>query len=94
MTREVPTVSARLNRDLLAQLMEALATLGRPDHIAPATLDGLLNVRGVIETVEVEEDEAEREAAQENILKGLGSALASSPRCARARGRRWWRPLP
>ncbi len=75
-TREVSTVSARLNRDLLAQLMEALATLGRPDHIAPASLDGLLNVRGVIETVEVEEDEAEREAAQENILKGLRSALS------------------
>lgn len=75
-TREVSTVSARLNRDLLAQLMESLATLGRPDHIAPASLDGLLNVRGVIETVEVEEDEAEREAAQDNILKGLDSALS------------------
>ncbi|MGO8739360.1 YicC/YloC family endoribonuclease [Rhodoblastus sp.] len=74
-TRETPLVSARVNRDLLAELMESLSGLDLPAHIAPASLDGLLNVRGVIESVEVEEDEAEREAAQENILNGLGAAL-------------------
>jgi uncharacterized protein (TIGR00255 family) len=74
-TREISVVSARLNRDLLAQLIESLASLELPARIAPPSLDGLLNVRGVIETVEVEEDEAEREAAQNNMLKGLESAL-------------------
>ncbi len=74
-THEIQVVTARLNRNLLAELMESLAALERPAHIAPASLDGLLNVRGVIETVEVEEDEAEREAAQRNILKGLEIAL-------------------
>jgi uncharacterized protein (TIGR00255 family) len=74
-SRETSIVTARLNRVLLAELMDSLAGLDRPDHIAPPTLDGLLNVRGVIETVEVEEDEAEREAALESMLKGLEAAL-------------------
>ncbi|MCI4678299.1 YicC family protein [Rhodoblastus acidophilus] len=74
-TRETPVVSARLNRDLLVQLINALADVERPAHIGPLSLDGLLAVRGVVETVELEEDEAERETAQQNILLGLDAAL-------------------
>jgi uncharacterized protein (TIGR00255 family) len=75
-TRETPSVTARLNRDLLAHLMDQLATLPRPDAIGPATLDGLLNVRGVIETAEPEEDEAAQARAFADILGGLDKALA------------------
>ena len=75
-TRESPSVTARLNRDLLAHLMDQLATLPRPENIGPATLDGLLNVRGVIETAEAEEDEAAQERAFADILSGLDKALA------------------
>src|SRR5208337_1467254 len=75
-TRESPVVTARLNRDLLAHLMETLANLKRPESIGPITLDGLLGLRGVIETGEAEEDEAAMAAAQKAILAGLDAALA------------------
>ncbi len=74
-SRETPTVMARLNRDLLLHLVETLSVLPRPENIGPATLDGLLGVRGVIETGEAEEDEAALSAAQAAILKGLDAAL-------------------
>jgi uncharacterized protein (TIGR00255 family) len=74
-TREVATVTARVNRELLAHLMETIAALPRPENIAPATLDGLLGLRGVIETQEAEDDEAAFAAARAEMLKGLDKAL-------------------
>jgi uncharacterized protein (TIGR00255 family) len=73
--RESPTVVARLNRDLLIHLMNSLAVIRRPDGIGPPSLDGLLNVRGVIETVETEDDEAAQATAQKDILDGLNRTL-------------------
>ena len=84
--RESPTVTARINRDLLTYLMETLAALPRPDAIGPATLDGLLSVRGVIETAEDQEDEAAFAAAQAAILKGLDAALAQLQAMRRGEG--------
>jgi uncharacterized protein (TIGR00255 family) len=75
-TRESPVVTARINRELLANLMETLASLPRPENIGPLTLDGLLGLRGVIETGEAEEDEAALAAAQKQMLSGLDAALA------------------
>jgi uncharacterized protein (TIGR00255 family) len=75
-TRESPSVTARINRDLLVHLMETLAATPRPEGIGPATLDGLLAVRGVIEIAESEEDEAALALAQADILAGLDTALA------------------
>jgi len=75
-TRESPSVTARINHELLAHLMESLATMSRPENIGPLTMDGLLGVRGVIETGEAEEDEAALVQAQAEILAGLGAALA------------------
>ncbi len=74
-TRESPSVTARLNRELLAHLMETLAAMPRPSNVGPFTLDGLLGVRGVIETGEAEEDEAALAQAQSEIVAGLGAAL-------------------
>jgi uncharacterized protein (TIGR00255 family) len=64
-----------VNRELLANLMETLASLPRPENIGPLTLDGLLGLRGVVETGEAEEDEAALAAAQKRILAGLDAAL-------------------
>ena len=41
-TRDSAVMTARVNRELLAHLMETIAALPRPENIAPATLDGLL----------------------------------------------------
>lgn len=73
--RESATVTARLNRELLLHLMDTLATLPRPEAIGPATLDGLLAVRGVVETGEAEEDEQALALAREHILAGFDTAL-------------------
>jgi len=74
-TRETPAVTARVNRELLVHLMDSLADLPRPGPIGPLTLDGLLAVRGVVETVEMEEDEAERDKALAEIVGGLDATL-------------------
>jgi uncharacterized protein (TIGR00255 family) len=73
--RESVASAPRINRDLLAQLLELAATLPRPDNVGPATLDGLLALRGVIETGE-DEDEAALGGARAAILRGLEAALA------------------
>ncbi|WP_294537570.1 YicC/YloC family endoribonuclease [uncultured Rhodoblastus sp.] len=85
-TRESPTVTAKINRELLAHLMETLASLPRPANIGPPTLDGLLGLRGVVETGEAEEDEAALAAAQKIILAGLDAALVQLQAMRRAEG--------
>ncbi len=74
-TRESPAVTAKINRDLLVHLMEMLSSLPRPENIGPLTLDGLLGLRGVVETGEAEEDEAATAGARAQILAGLDAAL-------------------
>jgi len=73
--RETVASAPRINRELLAQLLELAATLPRGEHVGPATLDGLLAVRGVIETGEDEDAEAVV-AAQPAILQSLEAALS------------------
>jgi uncharacterized protein (TIGR00255 family) len=79
----------RLNEALLAALGEALARVRLPDGIAPASVDGLLQVRGVIEAEEGAPDDAEGlrrdlAAAAGRLVEALaasrageGSALAA-----------------
>ncbi|MCW2273972.1 YicC family protein [Rhodoblastus acidophilus] len=73
--RESVASAPRINRELLSHLLELAATLPRGDNVGPATLDGLLAVRGVVETGE-DEDESAVAAAQPAILKSLDKALA------------------
>ena len=72
--------------------METIAGLPRPDFIAPATLDGLLGLRGVIEMQEAQEDEAALAAAQADMLKGLDKVLGK--RRDAATGRRFSGRVP
>jgi uncharacterized protein (TIGR00255 family) len=74
--RESLAAAPRINRDLLAQLIEVAASMSRPENVGPATLDGLLAVRGVIETGEGDEDEAALGQAQTAMLRSLEAALA------------------
>lgn len=75
LTREGPTAFARINRELLAGLMADLAAVPRPEGVGPATLDGLLAARGVVEIVEHDEDEATLAAGRAALLAGLDAAL-------------------
>ncbi|WP_019645279.1 YicC/YloC family endoribonuclease [Novispirillum itersonii] len=64
----------RINQALLAQLMDLARDL--PLHVQPPSFDGLLQVRGVLETVEAEEpDDEARKALETEMLASLDQAL-------------------
>ena len=74
-SRVAAAAPIRINEDLLARLVSTLAAIALPPTIGPATLDGLLALRGVIETDERGPDEAETSAIQAACDKGLDAAL-------------------
>jgi uncharacterized protein (TIGR00255 family) len=75
--REVAAPEVRINDELLARLVSALEKLPVSDKIAPASLDGLLAVRGVIDIRDVEESEEQVAALRAAALAGLDEALAA-----------------
>ena len=76
----------RVNRELLDDLV-ALAGEFEEAGAARPRLDALLAVRGVIETVE-DEDEAERAGAEAAMLEGLGAVLDRLAAARREEGAR------
>ena len=67
----------RVNEDVLAAVIAAASNLaGRIDAVAPS-VDGLLNIKGVIEVVEPEMSEDEAAAASTAIIAGFDEALVS-----------------
>ena len=65
----------RINEDVLASIVKAAGDLsGRIDAVAPS-IDGLLNIKGVIEVVEPESDEAEDKAAAAAMTAAFNDAL-------------------
>ncbi|ACL57734.1 YicC/YloC family endoribonuclease [Methylobacterium nodulans] len=67
----------RINEALLASLVDALGRLPRPEGVQPASLDGLLQVRGVIESEEVREDAAALQADLSAAAGRLADALVA-----------------
>ncbi len=72
-TRTAPS-SLRINREALAQLVALINELTGEIEAAPPRLDGLLALRGVVETVE-DEDEAVVEARRRAVLAGWTISL-------------------
>lgn len=67
--------AVRVNEAVLAMLVERAEDLARRHPtLAPARIDGLLALRGVIETAEVQDDEAAREARERAILASFDQA--------------------
>ena len=73
--REVAPSVARINTTLLVALMRDLETLKIPPTIRPASLDGLLTIRGVIETAEAVPNELDIAASHADCMAGLDQAL-------------------
>jgi uncharacterized protein (TIGR00255 family) len=69
--------AARINRAALDRLLAALDDVPLHASLRPASLDGLLNVRGIVEVVEPEDDEAQRAALDVKILATLDEALGA-----------------
>lgn len=72
-TRTATVSQLRINRELLAQVIE-LAREIEGAGAAPPRLDALLTVRGIIEPVEEDESEA-RERLDEALKKDLGAVV-------------------
>jgi uncharacterized protein (TIGR00255 family) len=72
-TRLVPP-AIRINREMLAQIVALLTELAGDIEAAPPRLDGLIGLRGVIETVE-DEPPAIVEARHVSVLDGWSLAL-------------------
>lgn len=75
--REIMVPEIRVNEVLLRKLVEAVAAIPLPAAVAPATLDGLLAMRGVVEVIEAADSEAEILHARRIVLDGLGAALGA-----------------
>lgn len=75
-----PRVS--INRDALAALVEAVGAISLPLSVSPASLDGLLAVRGIVE-VQEEAGGADSEAALHRDLREAGTRLVAGLRNAR-----------
>ena len=74
-TRDTGAAPVRINFELLASLARALDVFDRPLDVGPATLDGLLAIRGVVEADERTPDEAATETLLAACEAGLGEAL-------------------
>ncbi|QGM99578.1 YicC family protein [Methylocystis parvus] len=76
--------AARVNRAALDRLLAALDDVPLHASLRPASLDGLLSIRGVVEVVEPEDDDAQRAALEASMLAALEAALKEllASRCA------------
>jgi uncharacterized protein (TIGR00255 family) len=75
----------RINEALLAELAAAAARVPRPEGLAPASLDGLLGIRGVIESED--EPAAESDALAHDLAEGVVRLVADLVEARRAEGR-------
>jgi uncharacterized protein (TIGR00255 family) len=69
-----PTV--KVNEAVLAAVLATLKSLEHKIEAAPASLDGILALKGVIEVAEEDESEDARHAAETAIVVGFGRALS------------------
>lgn len=75
LAREGGATTLRINEDVLSAVLAAMDRIAdRVDATAP-TLDGILSIKGVLETAEVEDDEATRATLDAALLEGLATAV-------------------
>ena len=83
-TSAVATV--RINEEVLASIVKVAGSLAaKIDAVAPS-IDGLLGIKGVIELVEPESDEAEDKAAKDAAAAAFDHALANLVEMRRREG--------
>jgi uncharacterized protein (TIGR00255 family) len=73
--REVLSPDIRINHDLLCKLAAAVSGVALSANLAPARLDGLLAIRGVVEVVDAAETEGAMAEARTGALKDFESAI-------------------
>jgi uncharacterized protein (TIGR00255 family) len=76
LAREGMAPVVRVNEEVLAAVIATSRDLAKRIETQPPTLDGILAIKGVMEVVEAEESEADRDTANAALLKGFEEALA------------------
>src|SRR5215216_2093154 len=75
--REGVAPSVRVNDQVLTAVLAAVRGLAGRIDARPASVDGILGIKGVIEVSEQDEDESEHRAAEQAILASFDAALAA-----------------
>lgn len=75
--RDEAAPAIRINENALAMVLDAVARLPREHALGPLTLDGLLAVRGVVETVADEDGEEALGLLNDALAAALDRAVAS-----------------
>ena len=75
--REQTATTVQINETVLAAVIEAARTISERVDAAAPSIDGLLQIKGVVEVVEPAEDEEARAALARAILEDLGTAVGA-----------------
>jgi uncharacterized protein (TIGR00255 family) len=75
LAREGAPLAVRINEEVLAAVLAAANELSRKVEMQPPRLDGLLGIKGVMETLEAEETERERETLHAALAASFETAL-------------------
>jgi len=75
--REGASAQLQVNEEALARILPVIEDLKSRTGAAPASVDGILSLRGILEVSEPEEDEGERAARGKAILASLDEAVAA-----------------
>jgi len=78
--------TAKINEPVLSAILSTLKSLSGKVEAAPASLDGILSLKGVIEVTEEDEREEDHRAAETAIIAGFEQALAALVAMRRAEG--------
>jgi len=84
--REGAAIEARIDRAALESIAAAAREAAVRAGLQPPTMDGLLALRGVVETVEAADDEASTAAACAAALKSVDEAVAALTTARRTEG--------
>lgn len=80
--RERAGSAVRVNEQALATVVEAMRKLGERIELMPPRPEGVLALKGVLESADVEDDNADQEEMEKRLVASFGEAAA---RLARAR---------
>lgn len=86
LTRAASPPKVRVNEEVFGALVEAIGRLKLPPGVTPASVDGLLSVRGVVE-IEDDADEALGAELASDLKAGIGRAIAALKEARLAEGR-------
>jgi uncharacterized protein (TIGR00255 family) len=86
LSKAATTTRVRVNREVLQSLVEAMAGLDLPETVKPASLDGLLGVRGVVEIEDEAADPGHDAALAEALRAGIARLIEALQAARSAEG--------